>query len=202
MEQKPTPMLICIPDISGFTKFMSSTDIELSSQIIPALLNKVIYANKIGLKVSEIEGDAILFYKTGGLPTFKELVEQCRLFYTEFYKQLHLLNKKHKYRANGIDIPEVLGLKIILHYGEQISAVQIGKNIKLMGEDVIVAHRLLKNKIPFDEYILLSENILDQYKDEKLEHNFGWGQLHEKDTSYKHIGDISYNYINLEPLVD
>jgi hypothetical protein len=202
MKEKPTPTLICIPDISGFTKFMSSTDIELSSQIIPALLNKVIYANKIGLKVSEIEGDAILFYKKGDLPTFRELIEQCRLFYTEFYKQLMLLDDIYGYRAKGIDIPTVLGLKIILHFGEQISAVQIGKNIKLMGEDVIIAHRLLKNKIPFDEYILLSENLLDQYKDEKLEHNFGWGQLHSKDTSFKHIGDISYNYINLEPLVE
>ncbi|WP_452598381.1 DUF2652 domain-containing protein [Pontimicrobium sp. MEBiC01747] len=202
MEQTPTPTLICIPDISGFTEFMSSADIELSSQVIPALLNKVIYANKIGLKVSEIEGDAILFYKTGNLPTFKELIEQCRLFYTEFYKQLDLLDKIYKYRSKGIDIPEVLGLKIVLHFGKQISAVQIGKNIKLMGEDVIIAHRLLKNKIPFDEYILFSENILEQYKDEELEHNFGWGQLHKKDTSFQHIGDISYNYINLKPLVN
>lgn len=202
MEQKPKPALICIPDISGFTEFMSAADIDLSAQVIPALLNKVIYANRIGLKVSEIEGDAILFYKPGKLPTFTELIDQCRLFYTEFYKQLKLLDEKYKYSAKGIDIPKILGLKIILHFGEQISAVQIGKNIKLMGEDVIIAHRLLKNKVPFDEYILLSENLLNQYKDEKLEHNFGWGQLHDKDTSYKHIGDISYSYINLKPLVE
>lgn len=202
MKQTPTPTLICIPDISGFTEFMSTVDIELSSKIIPALLNKVIYANKIGLKVSEIEGDAILFYKSNNLPTFSELVNQCRLFYTEFYKQLHLLDKIYKYKANGIEIPEILGLKIILHFGEKISAVQIGKNIKLMGEDVITAHRLMKNKIPYDEYILLSENLLEQYEGEVLEQNFGWGRLHKKDTSFEHIGDISYNYINLEPLVN
>ncbi|WP_046755426.1 DUF2652 domain-containing protein [Kordia jejudonensis] len=200
MKAKPT--LICIPDISGFTEFMSSTNIELSSQVIPALLNKVIYANTIGLKVSEIEGDAILFYKTGDLPTFEELITQCRLFYTEFYKQLRLLHTQFKHNDDKINIPSVLGLKIVVHFGEKISAVPIGKNIKLMGEDVIIAHRLLKNKIPFDEYILLSENILDQYKDKIIERNFGWGTLHEKDTSYKHIGDISYSYIDLTPLVD
>ena len=200
METKPT--LICIPDISGFTEFMSSTDIEMSSQVIPSLLNKVIYANTIGLKVSEIEGDAILFYKTGNLPTFKELIKQCRLFYTEFYKQLKLLDNQFKHQDHGVDIPKVLGLKIVVHFGEQISAVPIGKNIKLMGEDVIIAHRLLKNKVPFDEYILLSENIMNQYDGENVERNFGWGKLHEKDTSYKHIGNVSYSYIDLTPLVD
>ncbi|MFS4482239.1 DUF2652 domain-containing protein [Hyunsoonleella sp. 2307UL5-6] len=202
MKQKPTPTLICIPDISGFTEFMSAVDIELSSKIIPALLNKVIYANNIGLKVSEIEGDAVLFYKSDGLPSFKDLIDQCRLFYTEFYKQLHLLDEIYKYKAKGIEIPEVLGLKVILHFGEKISAVQIGKNIKLMGEDLITAHRLLKNKIPFDEYILLSQNIIEQYEKTSLSDNFDWGQLHKKDTSFQHIGDISYSYINLKPLVD
>ena len=200
MKQNPKATLICIPDISGFTEFMSATDIELSSKIIPALLNKVIYANTIGLKVSEIEGDAILFYKSDGLPEFKALIEQCRLFYTEFYKQLMLLDSIYKYKAKGIEIPEVLGLKIILHFGEKISAVQIGKTIKLMGEDVITAHRLLKNKVPFEEYILLSEALLEQYDEKTLKQSFKWGRLHQKDTSFKHIGDISYSYINLEPL--
>ncbi len=200
MEAEPT--LICIPDISGFTQFMSSTDIELSSKVIPSLLNKVIYANKLELRVSEIEGDAILFYRTGPLPTFTELVYQCRLFYTEFYKQLKKLKKKYNKVPGGEKIPDILGLKIVLHYGKQISAVPIGKNIKLMGEDVIIAHRLLKNKIPIEEYILLSEDLLSEYKDTTIERNFGWGDLHDRETEYKHIGEVNYSYIDLKPLVE
>ncbi|GAA4106851.1 hypothetical protein GCM10022393_01560 [Aquimarina addita] len=200
MSSQPT--LLCIPDISGFTQFMSDTDIELSSKVIPSLLNKVIYANKLDLKVSEIEGDAILFYRTGSLPTFTELVQQCRSFYTEFYKQLKKLQEQYKHDKEVDNIPDILGLKIVLHYGHSISAVPIGKNIKLMGEDVIVAHRLLKNKIPIDEYILISESLLSEYKDETIERNFGWGQLHEMEAKYKHIGDISYSYIDLNPLVE
>ncbi|KZS38872.1 hypothetical protein AWE51_14930 [Aquimarina aggregata] len=197
-----TPTLLCIPDISGFTQFMSTTNIELSAKVIPSLLNRVIYANKLDLKVSEIEGDAILFYKTGPLPTFAELVYQCRLFYTEFYDQLKILHKQYKNHNEGINIPEILGLKIVLHYGQEISAVPIGKNIKLMGEDVIIAHRLLKNKIPIDEYILLSEDLLSEFRDETIDRNFGWGELHDRETKYKHIGEINYSYINLEPLVE
>ncbi|UZO81111.1 DUF2652 domain-containing protein [Aquimarina sp. ERC-38] len=195
------PTLICIPDISGFTQFMSDTDIELSARVIPSLLNKVIYANTIGLKVSEIEGDAILFYKTGELPTFETLVNQCRKFYTDFYQQLAVLKKNYEHKTDDI-FPDLLGLKIILHYGNEVSAVPIGKNIKLMGEDVIIAHRLLKNKIKIDEYILLSEDLLAQYKEEEIQSNFEWARLLTKDTAYEHIGSVSYRYINLEPLIE
>ena len=194
------PALICIPDISGFTQFMSDTDIELSAKVIPSLLNKVIYANEIGLKVSEIEGDAILFYKNGPLPNFKALINQCRKFYLEFYNQLSIL-KEHNKQSKNVLFPDVLGLKIILHYGHQVSAVPVGKNIKLMGEDVIIAHRLLKNKVTLKEYILLSDDLLSQYNENQIEDNFGWGTLHKKETAYEHIGEISYRYINLEPIL-
>lgn len=200
MKTKPT--LICIPDISGFTQFMSDTDIELSSIVIPSLLNKIIYANDIDLKVSEIEGDAVLFYRTGDLPPFDILIKQCRKFYVKFYEQLKELKKKYKSHDDASKIPDILGLKIILHYSEAISAVPIGKNIKLMGEDVIVAHRLLKNDIKKNEYLLLSNKLMDQYKNKVIERNFGWGELIDGDEKYKHIGEVGYSYINLEPLVD
>jgi len=195
-----TSTLICIPDISGFTRFMSDTEIDLSAKVITSLLNKVIYANEIGLKLSEIEGDAVLFYSQGELPSLEDLLNQCKHFYTQFYKQLDALYKKYKSHSESSNIPNMLGLKIILHYGGEITSVPIGKNIKLMGEDVITAHRLLKNKVPISEYILLSESLLNQYEDKYILEQFDWGTLQEKDTSYKHIGDIAYRYISLSPL--
>tara|TARA_R110002051_G_scaffold3333_1_gene17995 strand:- start:47 stop:385 length:339 start_codon:yes stop_codon:yes gene_type:complete len=109
---KTQPTLICIPDISGFTQFMSDTDIELSSIVIPSLLNKIIYANDIDLKVSEIEGDAVLFYRTGDLPPFDILIQQCRKFYIKFYEQLKdystmlNLNEKEKIKMLNFEHPE------------------------------------------------------------------------------------------------
>ena len=195
-----TPTLLCIPDISGFTEFMSDTEISLSAKVISSLLNKVIYANEIDLKVSEIEGDAVLFYKHGELPDLNKLIDQCIHFYDQFYLQLHALFKKHKKHKESENIPDMLGLKIILHYGKQVSSVAIGKNIKLMGEDVITAHRLLKNKVPLKEYILLSETLLNEYQYSDIKENFKWGSLLKKDTHYEHIGDIAYRYIDLKPL--
>lgn len=199
---KASPTLLCIPDISGFTKFMSETDFALSSKVIPSLLNKIVYSNTIGLKISEIEGDAVLFYRTGELPSIKELVDQCRHFYTEFYKQLHKLKARYKKDHDSDIIPEILGLKIVLHYGEEVGLVPVGKRIKLIGEDVITAHRLLKNNVPINEYILLSEELLSKYDRKKINGNFDWSRLHESHVEVEHIGKVTFHYINLSPLTD
>jgi Protein of unknown function (DUF2652) len=196
---KPSQALICIPDISGFTEFMRSVDIDVSSQVIPSLLNEIIYSNKIDLKVSEIEGDAVLFFKKGELPAFQDLIDQCKLFYTKFYEKMDVWLKEFKESNQNIDFPEMLGLKIILHYGDEIGMVQIGNHIKLMGEDVITAHRLLKNNVPINEYLLVSNALLERYKEDKVDKNFDWAQLQSKELEVEHLGTIQYHYIDLKP---
>jgi hypothetical protein len=60
--------LLFIPDISGFTQFVNTMEIEHSRAIIQELLEILVNSNQIGLQISEIEGDAILFYKFGDPP--------------------------------------------------------------------------------------------------------------------------------------
>jgi len=194
-------MLICIPDISGFTQFMSKTDSDLNSKVIPALLNEIIYSNKIGLRVSEIEGDAVLFYKPGELPSLEDLVNQCKIFYKQFYEELAALELKHRSTNGSEHIPKVLGLKIILHFSEEIDSVQIGKHIKLIGEDVIVAHRLLKNEISDDEYLLLSDDLLTQYSFDDLGTKLYWDKINSGQNFYEHIGKVNYKFIDLTKLL-
>ncbi|MGB5822167.1 MAG: DUF2652 domain-containing protein [Saonia sp.] len=198
MDKAPT--LICIPDISGFTEFMSKVDFELGAKVVPSLLNNIVYSNEIGLKVSEIEGDAVLFYRQGKLPSLAVLIDQCKNFYKEFYEHLSELRKKHDESEDAAKIPEILGLKIILHYGCEIAPVTIGKHIKLMGEDVIAAHRLLKNAIPIDEYILISHELLEQYSRD-LENTVDWTKIRKGSIQDDHIGKIRFSYVPLNPLL-
>jgi hypothetical protein len=201
MAQTDTkPTLLCIPDISGFTRFMAEINFELSSKVVPSLLNQVIYSNEIELKVSEIEGDAVLFFRQDGLPGAQKLVEQCRYFYLEFYRKMNELQQNHENREGADQIPEILGLKIILHYGE-IGVAPIDKRIKLMGKDVIAAHRLLKNDIPQDEYILFSEQLLKRYETNEIENHLDWGKLQQGHIESDHLGNINFSYIDLRPLL-
>jgi len=198
MEAKPT--LLCIPDISGFTRFMGEIDFELSSKVVPSLLNKIIYSNEIGLKISEIEGDAVLFYKSGKLPTLKILIDQCKNFYTEFYHQMDVLRKKDDGHQGAKKIPQMLGLKIVLHFGNEIGVVPIGKNFKLIGQAIIVVHRLLKNSIPIDEYILISQDLLSRFSESDQEGLVDWSELKSGAIDVDHLGKVNFKYVDLRPL--
>jgi len=57
--------LIIIPDISDYTEFVNSICIEAGRYLTRELLASILQANKLEMNVSEIEGDAILFYKFG-----------------------------------------------------------------------------------------------------------------------------------------
>ena len=198
MQKEKT--LICIPDISGFTRFMSEFDFDLASKVVPSLLNKIIYANEIGLKISEIEGDAVLFYKNGEIPSFEDLIQQCKYFYKEFYKQLEQLKVEYSNKEVAEKIPEVLGLKIIIHLGKDIGLVKIGNHIKMLGEDVIKAHKFLKNNVDSDEYILLSSEMTEEYGDEKINATVSKESLLNGTIEDSNFGEMGYTSLEMKHL--
>src|SRR3982751_6811027 len=149
------PALICIPDITGFTRFMAETNLEFSKKIIPPLLRNLVSSNILNLKVGEVEGDAILFYRYGALPSFKELVDQCKNFYIKFNEQLESLKIEFPGDFAKYISANKLALKIIVHAAEMTST-HIEGLIKLIGEDLVVVHKLLKNSVEAPEYILFT----------------------------------------------
>jgi len=68
--------LLFIPDISGFTQFVNEVEIGHSRFIIQQLLEILIKSNELKLEISEIEGDAILFYKFGEPQKLESLYQQ------------------------------------------------------------------------------------------------------------------------------
>src|SRR5215217_6474965 len=84
--------LLFIPDISGFTRFINETDIDHSRLIIQELLELLINANETGLEISEIEGDAILFYKFGAPPSLDALYKQVEKMFCAFHRHLAIYN--------------------------------------------------------------------------------------------------------------
>ena len=91
-------------------------------------------------------------------------------------------------------------MKIILHYGEEVGVMNVGKRIKLIGEDVIIAHKFLKNNVPMDEYILISDSLISRYRVSITDEDFHWSSLHEGQIEIEHMGAMRFYYINLAPL--
>ncbi|QMU30630.1 DUF2652 domain-containing protein [Adhaeribacter radiodurans] len=194
------PALIFIPDISGFTKFVNEAGIAQSRTLIADLLEIIIEANILDMKLSEIQGDAVLFYRPGPPPSIQEVINQCKQIFLDFQNYLRIVERDRGSSLSASLSGSNLTLKVVVHYG-QLSVTLIRNHIKLMGKDVIIAHRLLKNNVESDEYVLLSEGFLKTQTEEAIRQSFSsWTQLRTGSTHYEHLGEIRYQYAYLTPL--
>jgi hypothetical protein len=192
------PMLIFIPDISGFSTFVSNTDVAHSQHIIEELLETIINANEIGLEVSEIEGDAVLFYKAGEMTGIKELLQQVESIYSKFHMHLKLYEHTRICQCGACSSANNLKLKFVINYGD-VRFNEIKGHVKLFGKEVIVSHRLMKNEVPPEEYVLFTNNVITDEKVRAEVDSLGWDRLKQNKQEYD-IGTIEYQYMTLEPL--
>jgi hypothetical protein len=193
--------LIFIPDISGFTRFINSTEIDHSKHIIEELVEVVLHANEMNLNVSEIEGDAILFYKFGEAPAPDEIARQSKIFFLNFHNYLKQIEKDSVCQCGACSTVSQLTLKFFLHYGE-IAVSQIRDHTKIVGKNVIIVHRLMKNSIQSDEYLLMSKAYTEKYPEDILAEHFNWSELKNGSDNYEHLGNIDYDYVALSPLLN
>ncbi|MET3876726.1 DUF2652 domain-containing protein [Chitinophaga sp. OAE865] len=187
--------LLFIPDISGFTRFVNEIEIEHSRHIIQQLLELLINANESGLEVSEVEGDAILFYKFGSPPDLAQLYKQVEKMFCEFHRYLVNYNHRKICQCKACVSAVDLTLKVISHYGE-FTTYQVKNFSKLIGKDVIVAHQLLKNDIEQHEYWLVTDNLLRDEPPAGLAQWMTWDAA----TKQTETGDISFHYTHLSEL--
>ncbi len=187
--------LLFIPDISGFTRFVNETEIEHSRLIIQELLEILINANQIGLEVSEVEGDAILFYKFGERPELEEIYKQVEKMFCEFHESLIAYEHRRFCQCKACVSAIDLTLKVITHYGE-FTGYNVRNFNKLIGKDIIVAHQLLKNDIDQHEYWLVTKSLLRNDKP------VGFAQWMKWNSSVKRTeaGEIPFQYTQLSEL--
>jgi len=187
--------LLFIPDISGFTRFVNEIEIEHSRHIIQQLLEVLINANDSGLEISEIEGDAILFYRFGEPLQLETLYKQVEKMFRAFHQ--HLISYDHRKicQCKACVSAINLSLKVITHYGE-FTSYNVKQFKKLIGKDVIVAHQLLKNDINQNEYWLVTENLLQNRPPAELERWMEWN-ISAKQTEN---GEVTFHYTQLGPL--
>ncbi len=187
--------LIFIPDISGFTQFINKVDIIHSRMIIQELLDVLVNSNQIGLTISEIEGDAILFYKYGDSPDLEALYKQVEKMFCDFHKNLIAYEISRYCQCHACTSAIDLTLKVITHYGE-FTDYQVKDFRKLIGKDIIVAHQFLKNDIDQHEYWLVTNNLMTNTIPDKLITGIHW----KRSVKHTEEGDIYYQYTPLSDL--
>ncbi|MDQ0595180.1 hypothetical protein QFZ37_003549 [Chryseobacterium ginsenosidimutans] len=110
--------IILIPDFNGFTEFVFNTKLYTGQYIVTQLLSTLIDANREYFEISEIEGDAILFYRYDANPSYQKISRILRNMQNAF-------NEKVK------ELSELLNTSIDLSLS--LSSLTVGfRNIKLV----------------------------------------------------------------------
>jgi hypothetical protein len=181
--------LLFIPDISGFTEFVHHTEISHSRHIISELLEILIDSNAIDLKLAEVEGDALFFYKIVDDTDIDNVKKQIRDMYIAFHTHLKRYEYERICHCGACSSAYNLTLKFVTHFGE-IDFIKIKDSKKPYGSNVIQVHRLLKNNVPLSEYAIFTTSLLplDDISNEEQS---------TKTIAEYDFGDITYTYNGL-----
>ena len=191
--------LLFIPDISGFTSFVNQTEAKHQNHILEELLELLIDSNTLGLKLAEIEGDALFYYQDENVPELQAVIEMAENMYIRFHNHLRYYDTHRLCHCGACQNATGLTIKFVIHYGE-ISFLKIKDRVaKPHGIRVIEAHRLLKNAIVSDEYILRSETTLELCEEDIFSQSNGWTEMTET-YGDNDVGEIKYAYRDIHDL--
>jgi hypothetical protein len=180
--------LILIADISGFTDFNTTTEIDHAAHIIAELLEVMIKAEDTGFTLAEVEGDALLMYRKGDPPPRAVLVDQCQRIFHSFHRQRMVIERDTLCQCGACQGSSALTVKFVAHYGF-IKEIEVDRFTKATGTEMIIAHRLMKNDINSREYILLTQACCEAMGGGDGPHGLVWSKASQ---AYPAVGAVPY----------
>ena len=154
--------LLLIADIGGYTEYMRSHRMSLAHAEVNTarLLEKVIDAVP-QFDLIEIEGDAAFLARQAdtvdGDATVALTLDAAMAMHRAFHVERQYV-ATNLCPCNSCTQATNLKLKFVAHIGE-VATQTIRQRRKLVGIDVILVHRLLKNPVEVPEYLLLSDEL-------------------------------------------
>ena len=177
---------LVLADISGFTAFVTATELEHGPQIIAALLEAVMRRLSPPLDIQEVEGDAVFAVGVDGASGPRQrLLDVLDEAFVAFKSLQRELAADESCTCGACRSVDSLDLKIVAHHGRFLRQ-RVGGHSQVAGPDVILAHRLLKNGVSEKRaYLLLTEAMLDWLGVDPAP-----AGLQARVESYDHLGDV------------
>lgn len=152
---------ILIADITGYTVYLSRSELEHAQGTLTDLLEVLVDHTRPPLVISALEGDAVFSYALGDdLLSGQTFVEGIEDAYVAFRRTIELMTLNNTCRCNACANVSSLDLKFFLHHGSFV-VQSVGGRHQLVGSDINLLHRLLKNRVTertgIRAYILCTE---------------------------------------------
>jgi len=179
-----------ITDITGYTSFLSQSELDHAQHILNALFDSQLKSIKPPLVISGFRGDAILCYVPESSASNGAIIySQINRIYDAFKSKIDEMQVDPPCSCRVCSTISLLDLKIFVHFGEYLIQ-KMGESKELLGSDVIVAHRMMKNNVVkatgMKSYLLLTETAFNHLGVEKVRSDFT-----KHSETYEDIGQVN-----------
>ena len=128
---------LLIADITGYTMFLTQSELEHAQGILDSLLKSVLAEIKAPLALSNLQGDAVLAYlPESNLPQPQYPLDAIERIYCGFIDTLQSMQRNTTCSCNACQNIKALDLKFFLHYGVYATHAIAGRT-ELQGPEVI-----------------------------------------------------------------
>jgi hypothetical protein len=138
---------LLIADITGYTMFLTSSELEHAQGVLDALFNSIFAEIRAPIVLSNLQGDAALAYlPEASTPQRQFPLDAIERIYCSFANVLGAMRLNTTCTCNACRNMGQLDLKFFLHYGTYATQMLAGRS-ELQGPEVIRLHRLMKNSV-------------------------------------------------------
>src|SRR5438034_2111017 len=176
---------LVLADISGFTAFVTATELEHGPPIIAALLEEVMGQLSPPLEIQEVEGDAVFALGPDrALEPPGRLLAALDQAFVAFKARQREMQADQSCSCGVCRSVGSLDLKIVVHHGRFLRQL-VGGRGQVAGVNVILAHQLLKNDLGKRAYLLFTEAALRWIGLDAMRPDLA---VHVE--RYEHLGDV------------
>jgi uncharacterized protein YndB with AHSA1/START domain len=182
------PTCFLIADISGYTGYLTDVELDHAQDILADLINAIVTALRPNFRLAKLEGDAAFTFATTDHVDGSMLLDTIERCYFGFRRRRRDIRQATSCDCDACARIPDLDLKFVVHHGTAIHQKVAGSQ-ELLGSDVIVAHRLLKNEVvdrlAMSAYALISQNCIDASDIDPAALG-----MREHTETYDRIGDV------------
>lgn len=178
---------LVLADISGYTAYLAGVELDHAHEILTDLLETIVGKFKVVLTIAKLEGDAVFAYTPeANLPRGETLLELVEMTYMAFCDRRDSSHRRTTCTCTACQNMPNLDLKFFVHHGDYI-VQQVSGIRELVGSDVNLAHRLMKNHLTeatgWKAYALFTERGLEHL-------GLPLTEMHAQVETYAHLGEV------------
>lgn len=179
---------LLIADISGYTGYLAGVELDHAQDILADLMGTIVNSLRPGFELAKLEGDAAFTFAITERIDGTLLLDTIERCYFDFRRRRRDVRQATSCTCNACVLIPDLNLKFVVHHGAVLRQRVAGSE-ELIGADVVLVHRLLKNDVVastgIGAYALFSQACVDA-----MDVDVAALGMRVGDETYEHIGTV------------